>query len=185
MTQREKRQHKEKCLFQFPEPVHAWNVLLTWKMWTLQVQRNDHENIFCCSLECFFPVSGDRQSLSWVSWEQQISLPRTVSLNTSCPRTCTAALSWPSFVEGVRCFRLVWENLDAIEIKKSSEVDFSGDGISHFAWCSQLHMAALGNLSCQCWAQGFWIESSWKLYLRFLNMSIVRITYNDIKKWLT
>lgn len=44
----------------------------------------------------------------------------------------------------------MWENPDAIEIKKSSDVDVSGGRISHFAWCSQLRLAALGNLSCQC-----------------------------------
>lgn len=107
------------------------------------------ENIFSSSLEFFFQSKWS-QIITVMSVMSTANVPKTVSLNTSCPRTFTAALCWPSFAEGVRCFRLVWENPDAIEIKESSEVDFSGDGISHFAWCSQLPMAVLGNLSCQC-----------------------------------
>lgn len=143
------------------------------------------ENIFCCSLEWFFQVSGHRYSLLWVSWGQQISLPNSVSLNTSCLKIAQLHFVGPTLLMEWGALDLCGKNPDAIEIKKSSEMDFSGDRISHFAWCSQLHMAALGNLSCQCWAQGFWIESCWKLYLWFLNMGVAYITCNDIKKCLT
>lgn len=142
------------------------------------------ENIFCCSLECLFQVATDSHCCE--CHEDSKSASPTLSLLIPLvPKYAQLHFVGPTLLMEWGTSDLCGKNTDAIEIKKSSDMDFSGDRISHFAWCSQLHMAALGNLSCQCWAQGFWIESCWKLYLWFLNMGVAYITCNDIKKCLT